>query len=169
VSSELTLRRVHGEQVIPHLEPLYLVLQEHQAAIAPSLARMPARSPKDAWQLRSTQYRRWLAMPGAFVLLAEHSNTLIGYALVSPDDPYQGWNSDGDVGDILDIVVSPGSRDQGIGRALLDGAERELRRVGIAYVRLRVLAANADALRLYERRSMEIVSNVLLRRIDTTH
>lgn len=168
MSAEPTVRRVEGAEVITELRPLYLTLHEHQAAVAPRLAGMAARTPEDAWTLRSAEYQAWLASPGSFVVLAERGSQLVGYALVTPGGHYQGWESSGQVGDVIDIVVEPSERGHGIGGVLLDETERQLRADSIAYVRLRVLAANVPAIRLYERRGMETVSNILMRRIETS-
>lgn len=159
------MRRVEGAEIIPRLEPLYLTLQEHQGSIAPELGGMPARSVEDAWALRAEEYRGWLAEPGAFVLLAERNEEIIGYALVSLGSGYQGWISAERIGDVVDVVVAPEERGNGIGGELLDAVERHLVDTGTEYLRLRVLAANVDALRLYERRGMKVVSEILLRRI----
>jgi GNAT superfamily N-acetyltransferase len=156
---------VEGAEIIPRLEPLYLTLQEHQRSVAPELGGMPARSVEDAWALRSAEYRGWLAEPGAFVVLAERNEDIIGYALVSLASGYQGWISAERIGEVIDVVVAPKERGSGIGGDLLDVVERRLADVGIEHLRLRVLAANVDALRLYERRGMQVVSKILLRPI----
>lgn len=160
-----TLRRVEGAEIIPRLEPLYITLQEHQRSVAPELGGMPARSVEDAWALRAQAYRGWLAEPGAFVLLAERNEEIIGYALVTVGGGYQGWISAQQIGEIIDVIVAPGERGNGIGGELLDAVEGHLVAAGVEHVRLRVLAANVDASRLYERRGMEVVSKILLRQI----
>jgi len=54
-------------------------------------------------------------------------------------------------GVVRDLYVVPGRRDEGIGARLLDAAESALRDRGAEVVALEALAANADAVRFYER------------------
>jgi len=54
-------------------------------------------------------------------------------------------------GVVRDIYVVPARRDEGIGARLLDAAEAALRGRGVTVVALEALAANADAIRFYER------------------
>ena len=163
----MTIRHA-GREVVSELEPLYATLHEHQASIAPTLAGMPARSSDESWRRRRAEYDRWLATPGAFVLLAERAGKTVGYALVSLADGFQGWTSGEQVADVLDLVVVPEERGHGIGSALMNAVERDLAAAGIAEVRLRVIAANAQALQFYAARGMMPISQTLLRRINVT-
>ncbi|AZH25745.1 GNAT family N-acetyltransferase [Haloplanus aerogenes] len=54
-------------------------------------------------------------------------------------------------GVVRDLYVEPVRRDEGIGARLLDAAEAALRDRGVEIVALEALAANADAIRFYER------------------
>jgi ribosomal-protein-alanine N-acetyltransferase len=58
---------------------------------------------------------------------------------------------------LVDIVVRPADRGQGMGRALLEGAVAAARSWGSSKLTLEVGAANAPALRLYERAGFRIV------------
>jgi ribosomal protein S18 acetylase RimI-like enzyme len=54
-------------------------------------------------------------------------------------------------GVVRDLYVVPARRDDGVGARLLDAAETALRDRGAGVVALEALAANADAIRFYER------------------
>ena len=133
-----------------------------QVQAAPTLAGMDARPESEAWPRRRKSYGEWLGKPGAFVLIAEREESPVGYALVSIGDGYQGWNSPERIADLHDIAVLPNQRGQGIGTALMDSVELELRAAGLLVYRLRVIARNTDALGFYERRGMTVVSHILL-------
>jgi len=55
-------------------------------------------------------------------------------------------------GVVHDLYVVPPRRDDGVGSRLLDAAEAALRDRGAEIVAVEALAANTDAVRLYERR-----------------
>jgi ribosomal protein S18 acetylase RimI-like enzyme len=55
-------------------------------------------------------------------------------------------------GVVRDLYVVPERRGRGVGGALLDAAERELRARGVDVVAVEAMAGNTDAIRLYERR-----------------
>lgn len=161
-SNEITV--VHGGQNrLPELEPLYKALQEHHNAVAPNLAGMPARAPGEAWARRRLRYARWLAMPDAFLLLAETAHGPVGFALVTLGEDYDGWLGDNRVGEIRDLAVLPELRRRGIGTKLLDAVEESLAAAGVRACRLNVLTSNVDAIRLYERRGMMPAMTVMLR------
>lgn len=161
----VTIRRA-GTEAITELQPLYATLHAHQVCAAPKLAGMPARSTDEAWRRRRAQYERWLAKPGAFVLLAERGTKPVGYAAVSIGGAFDGWASGERVADVHDLVVAPEERNRGVGGMLMDALEREVAAAGVAEVRLRVVAANAEAVRFYTRRGMTTVSHILVRRLD---
>jgi ribosomal protein S18 acetylase RimI-like enzyme len=163
-NAQVTLRRA-GAEDLATLEPLYRALHEHQISLAPSLGGMPARCSADAWHLRLVEYRRWLEVAGAFVLLAERDHEVIGYAFVSIAGGFQGWESGEHVADIIDLSVAPSARGQGIGSALMEELALELIGQGIREIRLKVIAGNDRALSFYQRRGMSTVSCILLGRI----
>ncbi len=158
---ELTIERAGSDQ-IDRLEPLFAALHTHHVRIAPRLAELPARDAADAWARRSAGYERWLSIRGAFALLAVRDGNDVGFALAAPGDGFASWESDGAIADLHDLAVLPAARGAGVGSALLDALDAELAATGITHMRLRVLSANADALRLYRRRALEPVVEVLL-------
>ena len=62
-----------------------------------------------------------------------------------------------DVGEILNVAVAPAHRRQGIGRALVQHALRELVRSGVRQVFLEVRESNAAAQSLYRALAFELV------------
>jgi GNAT superfamily N-acetyltransferase len=160
--SSLRLSLHRSPTVLVTLEPLYRSLHDHQIAVAPELAHLPARKPEDAWRRRLLRYQDWMARPGAFVLLASRKEEPVGYAIASLAIGYQGWHSKDRVGELHDLVVTPDQRGKGIGSAILNRAEKELSTIGAREIRLSVIAANADAIRFYRERGMSEVSVVML-------
>lgn len=148
------------------LREMFLHLHAHHTEIAPELGGMPARHSDEAWEHRRARYQRWLADPRAFVLVAEREGHAVGAAVVAVGGGYDGWESGAAVGEIKDLVVAPGERGQGVGSALLERVEGELREAGFEAYRLNVLAANKDAIRLYERRGLEAVTVTLMGRLS---
>lgn len=149
--TRVTLRRA-GAEVIDRLEPLWLSLHAHHRAVAPELAMYDdARS----WQLRRDCYRRWIAEPGSFVLLAEEGDTLVGYAFThvfgGPDDT---WVSGERIAELETLSVAAGYRGRGVGTRLLDAVDARLAELGIGDLYISTLAANTSAQRVYERRGL---------------
>jgi ribosomal protein S18 acetylase RimI-like enzyme len=153
-----------GAERLADLQPLWESLSEHHAAVAPELQALgPLRSSADSWAVRRDLYVRLLAEPDAFVLLAETgitpvgdtgptgSPTPVGYALVHMRGPEETWASGDRVAELETLTVLPEHRGQGIGRALVEAAYGELRRLGVGQLSVGVLTANADAIRFYER------------------
>jgi ribosomal protein S18 acetylase RimI-like enzyme len=87
------------------------------------------------------------------ILVAAEGSTLVGYAVVltevsSKEEPDE---LDYTYALIQDIAVSESCRGRGIGAALLARCESVARQAGARWLRLSVLAANATALRAYNR------------------
>lgn len=157
-----------GRERIPDLKPLFDALNEHQVGVAPTLADLGPRSADQAWQRRRAKYEAWLSKPAAFLMIAEQDEQAVGYAVVSIGEGYDGWHSPEGIGDLHDFVVLPEMRGRGIGTILMDAVEGELRDAGVEHCRLRVIARNADAVRFYEQRGMEVVSHIMLGRLDNS-
>jgi ribosomal protein S18 acetylase RimI-like enzyme len=98
-------------------------------------------------------------------LIAERGTSTVGFVLVTLTAGYQGWKSAERVAELQDLSVLPVERNRGTGTALLDAVEAELQELKIAEFRLRVLTANVEARRLYERRGMTPAFEVLVGRV----
>ena len=163
--SDLVVKRAEGPACIDSLTELYRHLHGAQTRAAPHLAHMPQRSAEESWRRRRAAYEQWLAVPGAFVLLAQRDAETVGFALVTFAGAYHGWSSGPRVAELKDLAVAPAARGKGIGSRLLDEVEHELGRVGVEEYRLNVIAPNEDAIRLYTRRGMTHVTTVFLAKV----
>ena len=145
---------------------MWCSLQEHHAALAPTLGGLPARSPADSWRVRRRKYAAALADPDAFLLTAERAGELVGYALVSLTEGPSGWDYGERVADVETLAVTNEARREGVGSQLMDAVEAELRALGVRVFRVLVIVGNTDARRFYEGRGLVPVSHVLLGRVD---
>jgi ribosomal protein S18 acetylase RimI-like enzyme len=148
VESEFAIRRLDSAE-LDQLEPLWCTLRLHHAAVAPGFG--PPRERADSWGRRREEYERWLEEPGAFALVAERSNELLGYAMVHTRRGSPTWPLSEPAAELETLSVLPSERGQGIGSALLDAVQAELTANGIAALSLLVVAGNDEARRFYER------------------
>lgn len=110
-----------------------------------------------SWAARRRLYAGLLAKPDTILLLAHESGRLVGYGLAHVMDVADTWIEDtwvtaARVGEIESVGVLPELRNLGIGTALMDRLEAELRADGVDDLMLGVLAGNHAAIRLYKRR-----------------
>jgi len=154
-----------GLERLDDLEPLWKALQDHHAAVAPTLGGLGARTADEAWERRRKKYAAWLEDPAAFALFAEREGRPVGYALVTVGEGPQGWAAGERVADVETLSVLAEERGRGVGTQLMDAVEDELLQRGISELRLLVIAPNAEAIRFYERRGLTTVSQVMLGRI----
>lgn len=90
-----------------------------------------------------------LAMPGCRALVAvDMADRPLGFILV---------RTAADESEILNLIVDPGRRGRGLGRALLTGAMRRAARDGAEVMLLEVATDNRAALGLYKSAGFEIV------------
>jgi GNAT superfamily N-acetyltransferase len=148
--SEVSIVRV-GAEAVDRFEPLWLGMLAHHGSVETTI---PMQPPETSWPVRRGLYTRLLAEPGAFALLASRDGQDVGYCVVhvhpGPDDT---WVT-GDVAEVESLAVAAEERGSGIGTQLLDRVDAELAAAGIADLQITVVAANADALRFYERRGL---------------
>jgi GNAT superfamily N-acetyltransferase len=78
------------------------------------------------------------------ILVVERAGEVIGFAAVGPSRDPQG------AGELFAINLDPAHWGTGAGRALLEGAQAELGRLGFGETVLWVLTGNARARRFYE-------------------
>jgi GNAT superfamily N-acetyltransferase len=108
------------------------------------------------------------AAAGGVILVAEHEGVVVGYASMLMDVTSA---DDIDEVDYLyayvnDLGVTEGMRGRGVGTALLAACEERARRAGREWLRLSVLAANGDALRLYRRLGFDPHIVLMEKRLD---
>ena len=117
-----------------------------------------------SWRVRRRDYLDWLGAGTAFLIAAERSSQLVGYALTRI---HEGEQDSFDLGarhaEVYSLSVAPGERGHGIGGLLLDAVDGELERRGIAKLTIAVMAWNEGARRLYERRGFVPGEIVMIR------
>ena len=154
VRPDVHIRR-GGPQDVPRLEPLWLSVHHRHTEAMPELA--PYVDDAATWASRSALYAELLAKPDTVLLLASVGEELVGYGLAHVMDAAGTWAADTwvtgpRIGEIESLAVLPAHRGRGLGTRLMDRLEEELRLQGVTDLVIGVLAGNADAARLYERR-----------------
>jgi GNAT superfamily N-acetyltransferase len=150
-----------GAERVDELEPLWLALHRHHREVA----AQPVVADDDAsWARRRAWYLEMLAGGDDAVLIAERDGRPVGYAFLHlHDGPDDTWPVDGRWAEVVSLSFLPEERGGGIGTALLDAVDAELAARGIRDLQVAVMAGNADALRLYQRRGLEPAEVVLFR------
>jgi len=92
------------------------------------------------WNNPHRDIDRKLARDGDNLLVLEEDNQLIGSVMVGYEG-HRGW--------VNYLAVYPDHQRQGLGRLLMDEAERRLRDLGCAKVNLQVRASNETAREFY--------------------
>ena len=106
---------------IDELEPLWLALREHHGSVTPAWGALHPAG--ESWAMRSESYRELMAT----------------------------WQWPASFLAIVDLIVLPGHRREGIGVALLNAIEDEARSRGLDAVDINAAAPNEEARRFYER------------------
>ena len=101
--------------------------------------------------MRAALYQRWLTEPDAFLMLAEHDQTAVGYAMVRMHPPDESWQTGPRIAELETMAVLPSQRGRGIGTLLIGAIYTELRRIDVRQLGLSVLSTSTDAIRFYER------------------
>ncbi len=102
-----------------------------------------------------------VATRGMVLLVGESDDEVAGIVWVGAAPRQQpGWW-------IYDIEVVPEHRGRGHGRALLDAAEREVRRAGVETIGLNVFGGNDAAWALYESAGYELTSAQMRKQLST--
>ena len=144
-----------GSEALDRLAPLWLLLHAHHQDVGGE-ALGPYVDDEASWRARRELYAGFLDA-GGFALLAERDGELIGYAMVAVTPVAQTlmpdtWSTGPLVAEIETLSVLPAERGAGVGSALLDRIDAELKAIGVADVMIGAFVTNADAIRHYERR-----------------
>ncbi len=107
------------------------------------------------WNDPHADYARALATPTACVLIARAGDAVAGSVMVGHDG-HRGW--------VYYLAVADGARRQGIGRALMAGAEGWLRAAQVPKLQLMVRAGNDAALAFHAACGLERQEVVVLGR-----
>lgn len=150
-----------GPDLIDDVEPLWKELHAHHQRGLPGLAY---HAPDVSWKVRSDEYRRWLAEPLSFVLVAYADGVPVGYALVEvADGPEDTWVTGDRIAHLQSLVVARTWRGRGLGTVLADRVDAELAARGVHDLMLDVVAGNVGAERFYERRGLRKVMTIYAR------
>jgi ribosomal protein S18 acetylase RimI-like enzyme len=156
-----------GAERIDELEPIYRALYAHHVAVS-KWHPAPERGPDVAWQRRRGRYETTLTAPGGIALVAERDGRVVGALIGEVEDPADGSDTYAvptRAAHVHDIAVLPEEQGAGIGRALMERFERELRERGVDAYGLDVMAGNDLALRFYESLGFELADLSLYKRM----
>ena len=123
------------------------------AALLPRLAEFEVpehRAPEDLWHGDRALVQAWGAgeRPDADVRVVRENNTILGVSVVTRGKDLLTHVPNAHL-EIL--AVAPQAEGQGVGSALLNAAQAEARRQGLATMSLHVFSNNQRARRLYEK------------------
>jgi len=148
-------------ELIDDVEHLWKALHEHHQEGLPGFAYL---SPDASWKARSDEYRRWLARPESFVLVAYDAGVPVGYALAEvADGPEDTWVTGAHIAHLQSLAVAAHWRGKGLGTVLADRVDAELAARGIGDLMLDVVAGNTGAERFYQRRGLRKVLSIYAR------
>jgi ribosomal protein S18 acetylase RimI-like enzyme len=154
-----------GAERIDELEPVYRALYDHHLAIA-TWRPAPARGLDVAWQRRRGRYEGTLSTPDGILLVAERDGRVVGALIGEVEDPADGsdvFAVPTRIAHVHDLAVLPDAQGGGIGRALMERFERELRERDVGDYGLEVMPGNDSALLFYESLGFEL-ANLTLRK-----
>ena len=150
-----------GAERVDELEPLWLALHHHHREVA---AQPVVADDAASWARRRAWYLEMLAGGEDVLLIAERDGRPVGYGFLhlhhGPDDT---WPVDGRWGELVSLSVAFEERGAGVGTKLLDAVDAELEARGVRDLQVAVMAGNAEALRLYQRRGLRPAELVLFR------
>ena len=101
----------------------------------------------------ATDFRFALAGTASTMLVAEEGDQIIGSVMVGHDG-HRGW--------LYYLAAAPERQGQGIGRAMVEAAERWLQDRGVPKVQLMIRPTNVAVANFYERLGYEDVPRVLM-------
>ena len=132
---------------MPAIHALYKILFAEMSALQPAVWR-PAEMPRSF-------IAELVAGARSRILLVEEEGQIAGFAVVQDrDTPPLNCVIPNRFCFLLDIVVQPSQRGRGLGRMLLDAAEKWAAERGLHWIELNVLAENQGAIKLYEQMGM---------------
>jgi GNAT superfamily N-acetyltransferase len=124
---------------------LWRMLQDEHEAAEPRLRR--SLSAEERWR---NDFRMWVRSPVHGIFVAESDDRVVGLATGHPYWPAPVYEQRLEIY-INEVIVRPGFRGRGIGRALIEAVLAWARDQGAAQVRAGVLTCNPDALEFWRR------------------
>jgi GNAT superfamily N-acetyltransferase len=153
-----------GIERLDDVRDLWLELHGHHRVVVGALPLV--EDDELSWRRRRALYAERLESDSAFLALAidEEAAAVVGYAFVCLEEgPGDTFPLADRYAELYSLSVTRRLRGGGIGTQLLEFVDRELARRSIHDLKVAVMAANADALRLYERRGLRPAELVLYR------
>jgi ribosomal protein S18 acetylase RimI-like enzyme len=147
-----------GAERIDDVEPVYRALYDHHVAVS-SWHPAPERGPDVAWQRRRGRYEETLSEPNGLLFVAERGGRVVGALIGEVEDPADGSDTYAvptSTAHVHDLAVLPEAQGAGIGRALMERFEQELRERGTKSYGLDVMAGNEVAVRFYAALGLEL-------------
>ena len=112
-----------------------------------------------AWQRRRGRYEQTLSESSGLLLVAERGGRVVGALIGEVEDPADGSDTYAvptSTAHVHDLAVLPEAQGAGIGRALMERFEQELRERGTKSYGLDVMAGNEVAVRFYAALGLEL-------------
>jgi ribosomal protein S18 acetylase RimI-like enzyme len=112
-----------------------------------------------AWQRRRGRYEQTLSEPSGLLFVAERGGRVVGALIGEVEDPADGSDTYAvptSTAHVHDLAVLPEAQGAGIGRALMERFEQELRDRGTKSYGLDVMAGNEVAVRFYAALGLEL-------------
>jgi ribosomal protein S18 acetylase RimI-like enzyme len=156
-----------GSDRIDELEPIYSSLYAHHVDVA-TWRPGPERGADVAWARRRARYEKTLSSPNGILLLAMRHGRVVGALIGESEENPDGSDTftiPAHVAHVHDLGVLPDVRGGGIGRALLERFEAEMRARGVESYGLDVMAGNDSARAFYEALGFELADMVFEKRL----
>jgi ribosomal protein S18 acetylase RimI-like enzyme len=130
-----------------------LVIEPYKESDAPRVLALWAEvfPNPSAWNDPAAEIARKLRVQRELFLVARLDGDLAGTAMAGFDG-HRGW--------VHYVAVSPQQRRHGVGRALLEQAERRLRAAGCAKINLQVRAGNEGVVPFYQALGYEVEERI---------
>ena len=112
-----------------------------------------------AWQRRRGRYEQTLSESSGLLFVAERGGRVVGALIGEVEDPADGSDTYAvptSTAHVHDLAVLPEAQGAGIGRALMERFEQELRERGTKSYGLDVMAGNEVAVRFYAALGLEL-------------
>lgn len=140
---------------IPAMKQLWAQLQQSQQGFRPFPPSLP---PQDlaARELASIEDEYWVA--------ALDGERVVGMAFLHEDRPTR--LSDQTALEISRVIVDPSARGAGVGRMLVEEANRIARERGLQFIMIRAFAKNAAGIAFWESLGFEPYVDTRLRRVQ---
>jgi ribosomal protein S18 acetylase RimI-like enzyme len=158
-----------GSERIDELEPIYRALYEHHVAVT-TWHPAPERGPDVAWQRRRARWESTISEPGGVLIVADEGGRVVAALIGEVEDPADGSDTFAvptSTAHVHDLAVLPDAQRRGIGLALMQRFEQELRERDVASYGLDVMAGNDSARGFYSALGLELAQMTMYKVMPT--